>query len=192
MSNLSLGVRVVNVPPSMPHQDRATEILGLPDHLRVDMDTAAGLSLVNYGSSTPSIDQAGLPWIKLNPDGSPAGIFVFYNGAWARATPNTIDSVVGDLTLLGGSVTLTLNTLPGIVQEHLILTFSPKYLGTPTVFAEVTGGTLFDHATDYAKWTHKTVATLENLKIYTRSETDLAATPLTVIFNWMALGVRDE
>jgi len=192
MANLTLGVRIVNVPETMPHQDRATEILRLPEFVRVDMTTAAGVSLLNYGSETPPVDLAGLPWIKLNPDGSPAGIFVFHNGTWTRATPNTLDSEVGDLTLLGGTVTFTLNTAAGVAQIHDVVTFDPHYVATPTVFTEVVGGTLFDHATDYAKWTYKTVATLENLKIHTRSETNLAAGPLTVIFNWMALGVRDE
>ena len=38
----------------------------------------------NWGSSTPSPEDQDKPWVKTNVDGSPDGVYFFFNGVWCR------------------------------------------------------------------------------------------------------------
>ena len=42
----------------------------------------------NYGNSTPSADQRGYPWARLNVDGSFDRVYVYFNGSWV--SPHSI------------------------------------------------------------------------------------------------------
>jgi hypothetical protein len=43
----------------------------------------------NWGSSTPAAEDQNKPWVKTNIDGSPDGVYTFFNGAWVR--PHAIE-----------------------------------------------------------------------------------------------------
>jgi hypothetical protein len=38
----------------------------------------------NWGSSTPAAEDQNKPWVKLNVDGSPDGLYTFFNGVWCK------------------------------------------------------------------------------------------------------------
>lgn len=42
---------------------------------------------VNYGSSTPAVEDQDRPWVRTNPDGTPDKTYVFYNGKWVNLHP---------------------------------------------------------------------------------------------------------
>lgn len=44
-------------------------------------------AVFNYGNSVPIPDQQSFPWIRLNADGTPDGLYVYANGAWVRPHP---------------------------------------------------------------------------------------------------------
>lgn len=52
------------------------------------------VALFNYGPNTPTIDNRDKPWIKLNSDGTFAGVFVFVNGDWYTTYPFTTGDVI--------------------------------------------------------------------------------------------------
>lgn len=193
MSRITLGIRAVNVPENMPHEARSREVLRLPDFLRVNMDTADGLALVNYGSQTPPLGQVDLPWVKLNPDGSPAGIFVYHDGAWVRALPNQLTSTVSDMSIQGGEATVTHEAAAHVTKNHEIIVFSPVFKSPPTVILTPTGGTLCTDATNlyYPNWVVWAETTIDRLTVHTRVSVNSVGTPQTLKFQWHVLGVED-
>lgn len=42
---------------------------------------------VNTGSDAPEANDRGNPWARTNADGSPDGVYHFYNGSWKRKHP---------------------------------------------------------------------------------------------------------
>lgn len=38
----------------------------------------------NWGSSTPAAEDQNKPWVKVSVDGSPDGLYTFFNGVWVR------------------------------------------------------------------------------------------------------------
>jgi hypothetical protein len=42
---------------------------------------------VNYGSSTPDVNDQDRPWIRTNPDGTPDRTYIFFNGMWVARHP---------------------------------------------------------------------------------------------------------
>lgn len=68
-------------------------------------------SSFNMGSSQPTVDNQGLPWIKQNADGSLIGIYTFANGAWAR--PHEIPPGSNGFRALWVGTTLELETYDG-------------------------------------------------------------------------------
>lgn len=41
-------------------------------------------STVNVGSNTPGVDDRDKPWLRTNVDGSPDGVYHFFDGTWKR------------------------------------------------------------------------------------------------------------
>lgn len=44
-------------------------------------------STFNWGSSIPAAEDQNKPWIRMNVDGSPDGLYTFFNGVWCRPHP---------------------------------------------------------------------------------------------------------
>ncbi len=60
-------------------------------------------SVWNYGSDTPSVDNRGIPWHRINTDGSPDRDYDFFNGAWSSlhpVPPGVITMWMGDPTTI--------------------------------------------------------------------------------------------
>lgn len=55
----------------------------------------------NYGSQTPSSDDRGKPWFRLNSDGSPDRWYVFFDGMWV--SPHPIDPEDDEVKIWSGS-----------------------------------------------------------------------------------------
>lgn len=55
----------------------------------------------NYGSQTPSSDDRGKPWFRLNSDGSPDRWYVFFDGMWV--SPHPIEPEDDEVRIWSGS-----------------------------------------------------------------------------------------
>lgn len=75
-------------------------IEALPKWLTAEIEGAESLHFVNFGHETPSVDENNYPWIRLDEDGRPMGLYVYYEGAWVRAW----SYAVGELRLYTGAV----------------------------------------------------------------------------------------
>lgn len=42
---------------------------------------------INYGSTTPTVDQQAIPWYRINPDGTPDKLYSYVNGYWIAPNP---------------------------------------------------------------------------------------------------------
>lgn len=82
MLDLTLKIKTTNVPVSLPHKARYTEIEELPKYLSVSMVGTGELSLINIGAQQPSPDHTKYPWLKLSATGTPVGWYVYVGGAW--------------------------------------------------------------------------------------------------------------
>jgi len=88
MLKLNLRLSSMNVPNWLKHKTRSEEVEELPDYLQVEMTGTAGLSFLNYGSTTPTPDNAIYPWLKLDATGNVIGLFYNKNGVWTIACPS--------------------------------------------------------------------------------------------------------
>jgi hypothetical protein len=65
---------------------------------------------LNTGSSEPTVENRSLPWYSTNDDGSPNGMYSYFNGSWVQKHPIPASSgfrflwagTVGDLDTLDG------------------------------------------------------------------------------------------
>jgi hypothetical protein len=89
MLDITLKIESMNVPDELPHKTRAQEIEELPNYLGVNMVGTSTLSLINYGSETPSADNSQYPWLKLDANGSPLGWYACVNGVWTVVPQST-------------------------------------------------------------------------------------------------------
>lgn len=53
---------------------------------------ANGFTGINIGNSVPGVEQRGIPWFRLNNDGSPDKIYYFYAGQWLAPNPESASS----------------------------------------------------------------------------------------------------
>lgn len=44
-------------------------------------------TLFNFGNTPPAADQRSFPWFRTNSDGTPDGLYLYYNGYWIRPNP---------------------------------------------------------------------------------------------------------
>lgn len=51
-------------------------------------------ALFNFGADTPPVDQQDRPWIKLNADGTLAGVYVYVGGSWQTETGFTKGDII--------------------------------------------------------------------------------------------------
>lgn len=56
----------------------------------------------NYGSQTPSADDRGKPWKRLNSDGSPDRDYVFFDGMWV--SPHPIEPEDDEIRIWSGTL----------------------------------------------------------------------------------------
>lgn len=105
-----MSAQVVLTPTTLPEgacyaneQERLNEFAS-----HVVGELPGNYSAVNYGTSTPAVNDRDKPWYRLNPDGSPDGWYSFFNGSWKR--PHTLST--GITTLWTGNAAL-IDTLDG-------------------------------------------------------------------------------
>lgn len=99
---LRFRLRVVNVPESLPHASRKTELESIPDYVEVESDSVLdNATLMNVGSATPDESRRTFPWMKTDPVGRPLGLFVYYGGTWVRVEPFALGSFPNIATFTG-------------------------------------------------------------------------------------------
>lgn len=191
MENLRLSMRTLNVPNELPHRARSQEIEELVDYLEVDLAPAAGLSLVNYGSSVPPVDTSNLPWIRTNVDGSPNGLFVNYGGNWVSALPQVVQSQVSNLYLRTGSCELVFDATADTLQtSSAIATFDPVFDEAPMVLLTPTGGTMLSDAANAYQYSLRVDARINEFYIEYRSHVDNSSSSKSLQLDWVVIGVR--
>jgi hypothetical protein len=196
MNELRFNLRAVRVPESLTHKARAEEIAELPQYLEVTADQTAGVSLVNYGINSPPADQLGMPWVKLNPDGSPNGVFVHHAGEWVRATPHTVETEAGNLTILMGQGTMTLTKAAGVVDTVDVTTFNPEFKSPPKVFltfggSETAPDSAFTDANLWKSFAWRVATAKDKFSIRAKYDVDCTTTNREVVVHWMAIGERE-
>ena len=88
------------------------------------MNAADGLALVNYGNTTPTTDRTGLPWVRLNADGSPDGLYVYYQGNW--------ENVLIDADLPGNATAV--QAVAGAQADTVTVTFTSPTETIPILY----------------------------------------------------------
>lgn len=87
-------------PPNTCIPGTADGIIGMmAQYLQIVQKSATQvLTSVNYGSTTPSVSNQDVPWIRLDSNGQPIGTFVFFNGKWIRS----LDYPIGFIAMYNG------------------------------------------------------------------------------------------
>lgn len=190
-NNLRLSLRALNVPDNLLHKARGMEIKELVNYLSVNMDAAGDLALVNYGSSTPPVDMAHLPWIRLNPDGSPNGVFVNTEGEWVSALPGVVRAETPNSVMLAGSGEITFETDENVVDTAgPIAVFDPVFQEAPKVLITPTGGTLLSDVASTYSWSYRIDSRIDGFHINFVSSVDHTSAPKTLEFDWLVVGAR--
>ena len=191
MNNLALTLRAVNVPRDLAHVRRAKEIQQVVDYLRVDATAADNLEFVHSGVDAPPLDQQDLLWVKRTPEGLPAGLFLFSEGEWKRATPNIVESETANLNIITGSGTYTHDVTADTANKVQIATFSPEFEEVPEVYITVKGGSLYTDAATYSEWGYQVIPAKDKWELEVRCTVDCSAANKTLGIGWMAIGVID-
>ena len=189
MNNLALTLRAVNVPRDLAHVRRALEIQQVVDYLRVDAQAADNLALVHSGVDAPPLDQQDLLWVKRTPEGLPAGLFLFSEGDWKRATPNIVESETASLQIRTGAGTFTHNTTADTVNKVQIAAFTPEFAEIPEVYITVKGGSLYTDASTYSEWAYQVIPAKDKWELEVRCTVDCSTANKTLAIGWMAIGV---
>ena len=192
MNDITMSLRAVNVPSDLPHLRRAQEIQQVVDHLRVDLSTAAGTSLVHMGTAAPPLDRQDMLWVRRNPDGTPAGLYLRSLGRWVRATPNIVESQAANQRIVTGTGTFTYTADADTPLSADIATFTPEFEATPVVQITVKGGTMYDTAATFASWGYKVTAAKDKWSLEVKSTVDCSSAAKTIILDWIAIGVAAE
>jgi len=191
-SNIQLALRTLNVPDDLPHRARSLEIEELVDYLEVDMETSAGLSLVNYGSGTPPVDTSHLPWVRLNADGSPAGLYVNHRGEWVSAIPRTVQADLANLRMMTGSCELTFDASADTLQtSDVIEEFDPVFDEAPIVMLTPTGGTLLADPDNAYQYSLRVDSRIDKFYIEYRSHVNNSGSAKLLTLDWVVIGVRE-
>lgn len=81
--------------PSLPRDTPANEIIRLPQYLRLSFKGSPGLTFVVLGEDEPTGANANLPWIKLDSQSRPVGLFVKYSGNYVKVYDLGINVIQG-------------------------------------------------------------------------------------------------
>lgn len=183
MPDIIYQIEAVNVPETVDHKLRSQEIEELPQFLRVIATSPGQLFLVNFGNLKPSADAAASPWVKVNPDGSPVGFFVNFNGNFIPVNPNALEVQNVDSPVIeSGDVNLA--DIPANVLTDLgeVETFNTEFLSAPKVFLTLTSDSLESATTSNYRIIVAPSTTGFSVKVLN----DGAIRALS--FDWMALG----
>lgn len=108
-----MSTPVILTPPVLPEgmcfateQERANAYFGL-----ASAEVGGEYTTWNIGTTTPTVDNNGFPWLKLNPDGTLDGVYTFSSGAWVRPYP--FPAGPNGLRMLWVGSTTDLNTYDG-------------------------------------------------------------------------------
>jgi hypothetical protein len=89
-------------------------------------------STVNVGSSAPAANDRDKPWLRTNTDGSPDGVYHWYDGSWKRKHPEAVGTIklwlgtADAVTTLDGGVAGTATTASGPFWE-VVSAFAARF-----------------------------------------------------------------
>lgn len=93
---------------------------------------------INFGSSTPAPADRTKPWVRVNPDGTDDGTWVFYNGYWVQKHPLATGLIMlwegaqTDIATLDGGESAAITNITGPFWEEVteMAAKSPMHPGT--------------------------------------------------------------
>lgn len=78
---------------------------------------------INKGSTAPNADDRANPWVRNNPDGSPDGVYIYFDGSWKRKHPLEPGLImmwagaIGDIDAIDGGAAGTATLIAGPFWE---------------------------------------------------------------------------
>ena len=95
----------------------------------------------NYGNTEPAASERGNPWLRLNSDGSPDKIYVFWSGEWVSPHPVPYESpeiriwsgLIADLVDYDGGAAGTVTDTTGPMWEEVVAMRALFPLGAGTL-----------------------------------------------------------
>lgn len=78
---------------------------------------------INKGSTAPNADDRMNPWVRTNPDGSPDGTYIYFDGSWKRKHPLDPGLImmwagaIGDIDAIDGGAAGTATLISGPFWE---------------------------------------------------------------------------
>lgn len=81
-----LTVNPATLPEGTCYQTEQERLEGFAENLQVTLP--GNYSTVNVGSDVPAADDRDKPWIRTNVDGSPDGVYHYFDGSWKRKHPD--------------------------------------------------------------------------------------------------------
>jgi len=196
---LRFSIRTLTVPPTLPHKTRAEEIAELSKYLEVSALIAPELVLINMGEQEPGVDRSDFPWIKLNSNGEPQGLFINVGGSWEPAFSKlTMRSILEDMVVETGTSEIILNVAAHTEEVAAAIVFSKDFDSVPKMFCSITGGTVFSAGTGatsgaYTRlWIPSATITVSQFVPYAMCPEATNVTTRTLEFSWMAIGKRSD
>lgn len=121
MQNISIAITSDPVPSGFCALSDATwqALVGLLTGL------LTGDPSINVGNATPTPDRRGLPWFRLNSDGSPDGWYGFNNGLWLQRHPDApgkivvYDGALADIPTFDGGNANAISEIDGAFWQRL-------------------------------------------------------------------------
>lgn len=77
-----LTISAATLPEGTCYQSEQERLEGFAEALQVTLPGTYATS--NVGPTVPSVDDRDKPWLRTNADGSPDGVYHYYDGSWKR------------------------------------------------------------------------------------------------------------
>lgn len=84
-ADAELTIAAATLPEGTCYQSEQARLEGFANAISATLP--GNYSTVNTGSSTPAVDDRDKPWERTNVDGSPDGVYHYYDGSWKRKHP---------------------------------------------------------------------------------------------------------
>jgi len=189
MNNVNLSVNVITPPSTLSRGRRCDEIKQLEEYLEVEVKIPEDLSFIYVSQSVPPTNLTGVPWLKLDTQGSPIGLFFPFNGDYVNALPNVVVTDGTETTVEHGTFTLDINGASNAFHTRVdAIVFSNSYAVPPEVILTVVGGTLLDGNVDDNIFVYKMDVTETDVEVSVKTKLDTTSAAKTLIFNWMSIG----
>ena len=90
MPDIELQIIESGTPPGLCYTNLSNDIPIIAQYLRAIFSG----NEANTGSSTPAAEDRDKPWLRTNSDGTPDGVWFFYNGYWVKQHSDFVGKVV--------------------------------------------------------------------------------------------------